>query len=353
MGHHHHHHGTSIRLPAHLRLQPIYWSRDDVAQWLKWAENEFSLRPIDSNTFEMNGKALLLLTKEDFRYRSPHSGDELYELLQHILKQRPGGGGSTSSIRLPAHLRLQPIYWSRDDVAQWLKWAENEFSLRPIDSNTFEMNGKALLLLTKEDFRYRSPHSGDVLYELLQHILKQRDGSGGSGSIRLPAHLRLQPIYWSRDDVAQWLKWAENEFSLRPIDSNTFEMNGKALLLLTKEDFRYRSPHSGDVLYELLQHILKQRDSGGGSGGGLEDNNTALKKAGLKVTLPRLKILEVLQEPDNHHVSAEDLYKRLIDMGEEIGLATVYRVLNQFDDAGIVTRHNFEGGKSVFELTGT
>nr|ABI30005.1 B-cell lineage specific activator/TEL oncogene fusion protein [Homo sapiens] len=69
----------------------------------------------------------------------------------------------------------------------------------------------------------------------------------------------LQPIYWSRDDVAQWLKWAENEFSLRPIDSNTFEMNGKALLLLTKEDFRYRSPHSGDVLYELLQHILKQR----------------------------------------------------------------------------------------------
>ncbi|XP_030883766.1 transcription factor ETV6 [Leptonychotes weddellii] len=67
----------SIRLPAHLRLQPIYWSRDDVAQWLKWAENEFSLRPIDSNTFEMNGKALLLLTKEDFRYRSPHSGESL------------------------------------------------------------------------------------------------------------------------------------------------------------------------------------------------------------------------------------------------------------------------------------
>ncbi|XP_014814734.1 PREDICTED: transcription factor ETV6 [Calidris pugnax] len=78
-------------------------------------------------------------------------------------------------------------------------------------------------------------------------------------TIRLPAHLRLQPVYWSRDDVAQWLRWAEKEFSLRPIESNTFEMNGKALLLLTKEDFRYRSPHSGDVLYELLQHILKQR----------------------------------------------------------------------------------------------
>ncbi|MFZ4834319.1 ferric iron uptake transcriptional regulator [Rouxiella sp. Mn2063] len=83
----------------------------------------------------------------------------------------------------------------------------------------------------------------------------------------------------------------------------------------------------------------------------MTDNNTALKKAGLKVTLPRLKILEVLQAPAGHHVSAEDLYKELIDMGEEIGLATVYRVLNQFDDAGIVTRHNFEGGKSVFELT--
>ncbi|KFW05789.1 Transcription factor ETV6, partial [Fulmarus glacialis] len=54
----------------------------------------------------------------------------------------------------------------------------------------------------------------------------------------------LQPVYWSRDDVAQWLRWAEKEFSLRPIESNTFEMNGKALLLLTKEDFRYRSPHS-------------------------------------------------------------------------------------------------------------
>ncbi|PSV28846.1 MULTISPECIES: ferric iron uptake transcriptional regulator [unclassified Photobacterium] len=83
----------------------------------------------------------------------------------------------------------------------------------------------------------------------------------------------------------------------------------------------------------------------------MSDNNHALKQAGLKVTLPRLKILEVLQEPDCQHISAEDLYKKLIDIGEEIGLATVYRVLNQFDDAGIVTRHHFEGGKSVFELS--
>uniref|UniRef100_A0A3P9LTY0 Transcription factor ETV6 n=1 Tax=Oryzias latipes TaxID=8090 RepID=A0A3P9LTY0_ORYLA len=71
----------------------------------------------------------------------------------------------------------------------------------------------------------------------------------------------LQPVFWSREDVAQWLRWAEKEFALRPITSGTFQMNGKALLLLTKEDFRYRSPHSGDVLYELLQHILKQRKS--------------------------------------------------------------------------------------------
>uniref|UniRef100_A0A671SDK8 Transcription factor ETV6 n=1 Tax=Sinocyclocheilus anshuiensis TaxID=1608454 RepID=A0A671SDK8_9TELE len=78
---------------------------------------------------------------------------------------------------------------------------------------------------------------------------------------RLPAHLRMQPVFWSREDVCQWLRWAEREFALRPISSASFQMNGKALLLLTKEDFRYRSPHSGDVLYELLQHILKQRKS--------------------------------------------------------------------------------------------
>ena len=82
----------------------------------------------------------------------------------------------------------------------------------------------------------------------------------------------------------------------------------------------------------------------------MADNNQALKRAGLKVTLPRVKILELLQHPDTEHVSAEDLYKMLLDQGEEIGLATVYRVLNQFDDAGMVARHHFEGGKSVFEL---
>jgi Fur family transcriptional regulator, ferric uptake regulator len=75
-----------------------------------------------------------------------------------------------------------------------------------------------------------------------------------------------------------------------------------------------------------------------------------LRKAGLKVTLPRLKILEIFEKSATRHLSAEDMYKELIDSGEDIGLATVYRVLTQFESAGLVTRHNFEGGHSVFEL---
>ena len=75
-----------------------------------------------------------------------------------------------------------------------------------------------------------------------------------------------------------------------------------------------------------------------------------LQKAGLKVTLPRLKILEIFEKSKLRHLSAEDMYKELLDSGEDIGLATVYRVLTQFEAAGLVTRHNFEGGHSVFEL---
>lgn len=75
-----------------------------------------------------------------------------------------------------------------------------------------------------------------------------------------------------------------------------------------------------------------------------------LRQVGLKVTLPRLKILEILESSTTEHLSAEDIYKALIDTGEDIGLATVYRVLTQFEAAGLVTRHNFEGGHSVFEL---
>ena len=75
-----------------------------------------------------------------------------------------------------------------------------------------------------------------------------------------------------------------------------------------------------------------------------------LRKAGLKITLPRLKILEILEAAKTRHMSAEDIYKQLLKSGEDIGLATVYRVLTQFEAAGLVTRHNFEGGHSVFEL---
>jgi Fur family ferric uptake transcriptional regulator len=75
-----------------------------------------------------------------------------------------------------------------------------------------------------------------------------------------------------------------------------------------------------------------------------------LKQAGLKVTLPRMKILDMLQDNEHQHVSAEDIYRSLLSSGEEIGLATVYRVLTQFEAAGLVKRHHFEGGQSVFEL---
>ena len=77
---------------------------------------------------------------------------------------------------------------------------------------------------------------------------------------------------------------------------------------------------------------------------------TDLKRAGLKVTLPRLKVLEVLEKANPHHLSAEDVYKQLLDAEESVGLATVYRVLTQFAEAGIVERHNFDDGHSVYEL---
>jgi Fur family ferric uptake transcriptional regulator len=75
-----------------------------------------------------------------------------------------------------------------------------------------------------------------------------------------------------------------------------------------------------------------------------------LRKAGLKVTLPRLKVLEILESSSQRHLSAEDVYKALLEMGEEIGLATVYRVLTQFEGAGLVSRLSIDGGHAVFEL---
>lgn len=78
--------------------------------------------------------------------------------------------------------------------------------------------------------------------------------------------------------------------------------------------------------------------------------STDLRNAGLKVTLPRLKILEILESSVTRHLSAEDIYKDLINHDEDIGLATVYRVLTQFEQAGLVKRHHFEDGHAVFEL---
>ena len=96
------------------------------------------------------------------------------------------------------------------------------------------------------------------------------------------------------------------------------------------------------ILYPKSLAICEQLNMTAGS--------QELKDAGLKITLPRIKILQVLESDDVHHVSAEDVYKLLLHKGEEIGLATVYRVLTQFEQAGLVVRHNFEGGHSVFEL---
>lgn len=80
--------------------------------------------------------------------------------------------------------------------------------------------------------------------------------------------------------------------------------------------------------------------------------NQELRKAGLKVTLPRVKILQILESADigQQHMSAEDVYRALLTAGEDVGLATVYRVLTQFETAELVTRHNFETGHSVFEI---
>lgn len=82
------------------------------------------------------------------------------------------------------------------------------------------------------------------------------------------------------------------------------------------------------------------------------EQNRELKKAGLKVTVPRLKVLQLLENAseDSRHMSAEEVYRTLLDAGEDVGIGTVYRVLTQFEAAGLVVRHNFEGGHAVFEI---
>jgi Fur family transcriptional regulator, ferric uptake regulator len=81
------------------------------------------------------------------------------------------------------------------------------------------------------------------------------------------------------------------------------------------------------------------------------EESQQLKNAGLKITMPRVKVLQILEQSSHHHLSAEGVYKALLDMGEDVSLATVYRVLTQFEAAGLVARHNFEGGHSIFELS--
>ena len=83
----------------------------------------------------------------------------------------------------------------------------------------------------------------------------------------------------------------------------------------------------------------------------MSEEQQELRNAGLKVTVPRIKILDMLEHSETKHLSAEDVFKALRDAGEEVGLATVYRVLTQFEKAGLVMRHHFEGGSSIFELT--
>ena len=80
------------------------------------------------------------------------------------------------------------------------------------------------------------------------------------------------------------------------------------------------------------------------------DEHDSLKKTGLKATLPRLKIMDIFEHSKQKHLSAEDIYKLMISSNEEIGLATIYRVLTQFEQVGLLIRHHFEGGKAVYEL---
>ena len=82
----------------------------------------------------------------------------------------------------------------------------------------------------------------------------------------------------------------------------------------------------------------------------MNDENRELRDAGLKVTAPRLKILNILESSIEFHLSADDIYRRLIEAGEDVGIATVYRVLTQFETSGLVMRHNFDNGPAVYEI---
>lgn len=114
----------------------------------------------------------------------------------------------------------------------------------------------------------------------------------------------------------------------------------------------HRRLHTGGGSIAEYASPLRILNAGKNQGCARQLNTTDLKKAGLKATLPRLRILEILEKSNEQHLSAEDVYKALIDSGEDVGLATIYRVLTQFEAAGIVQRHNFDGGHAVFEIAG-
>lgn len=106
-------------------------------------------------------------------------------------------GSDEELCTLPGRLRINPSLWDKNDVSHWLRWAQKEYSLRKTEQEKFEMNGKALCLLTKEDFRLRSPSSGDVLYELLQYVKQQRraaQSGPGSENLSLPKVPPSQPL---------------------------------------------------------------------------------------------------------------------------------------------------------------
>ncbi|XP_020785678.2 transcription factor ETV7 [Boleophthalmus pectinirostris] len=102
-------------------------------------------------------------------------------------------------------------------------------------------------------------HIAPSFYHSPSHLLLAASSSMQDDLWHLPGRLRINPSLWDKEDVALWLVWAQKEYSLRPLEKGHFEMNGRALCLLTKEDFRRRCPSSGDVLYEILQCVKQQR----------------------------------------------------------------------------------------------
>jgi len=103
------------------------------------------------------------------------------------------------------------------------------------------------------------------------------------------------------------------------------------------------------ALYDTTNKFINRGNTYMGNSADLK--SIGLKNTGLKTTLPRLKILNLFEHSTVRHLSAEDVYKELLTEGDDIGLATVYRVLTQFEQAGLLERHHFESGKAVFELT--